>query len=1325
MSTRKNTQICLALVFAALLGQQPAAAQQKPSSEVLLPYFEVDLQTTTGVTTMFAIGNAQTTPVKATVTVYTNWGIAISTSTVTLAPNQIRSFDLRPWLAGTLPDRKLSKAEANHFKAVLIGQPSPKDKLYYSTQVSPNLAVGYVRIKAQGDPAPAALWGDYFILNGTKTFGEGDTLINLDQNVGCPGLCNRHALRFLQSGAFDGGTQVVVWSDLAGTPSKTSGGTAVLPASAKAYNEAGQAIGSNQLRLLPMQVVAVSSLGLTQPAGWLDFQTEALSAIAVHHSSKSRFGIALQSYCLPFTITPGAGLKLKKLTNGEDANFPPGPAIPVGDSVQWDYIVTNDGGVRISEIEVEDDQGVNVLCPKDALEPGESMTCTGRGVAQTCQYKNLGTVFGKTPNGLDVEAEDVSHYFGGQNAELDIEKLVNGADADTAPGLEVRLGDTVDWAYFVTNTGDVALNNIKVTDDDKTLTVTCPRGSLRPGETMTCTAQSKAISGAYKNVGTASAATSCGNEVKDTDPAYYTGAPPPDHPGIDIEKLTNGEDADAAPGPRLLVGSPVLWEYIVKNIGDTSLASIKVTDDKGVAVTCPKTTLAIQESMTCTGRGTAREGQYTNLGSVTGTSPKGEVVRDQDPSNYFGGSDPECPAIDIEKHTNGEDADVAKGPELLVGSPVLWEYFVTNTGNTDLSNVRVTDDKGVAVSCPKTSLKIGETIRCTGNGTAIKGQYTNIGSATGASPKGKTVRDSDPSNYFGKDETCDCPEISIKKLTNGDDANVPTGPRIEVGKPVLWEYIVTNTGKSALSNVRVTDDQGVAVSCPKTSLQPDEQMRCTGNGSAKEGQYRNVGTAVGTSPRGQTVRDEDPSHYFGFRNNVAIDIEKHTNGDDADAPTGPRIEVGKPVLWEYFVTNTGDVALSDVRVTDDQGVSVSCPKTSLQPGESMRCTGNGSAKEGQYKNIGKVSGTYQGTTVRDEDPSHYFGYKPEDPKIKIVKTTNDNWCDRAPGRNIKVGSPVTWRYAVTNTGNVRLDSIVVTDDKEGLVSCPKTSLQPGESMTCSRTGVAVACQYSNKGTVTATSPGGQSVTASDMSFYFGESRADIDIDKWTNGVRPHSAPGPEIPVGSPVTWTYVVTNKGDVALSGIKVVDDKEGVVTCPATSLAPGATMTCTLTGTAKEGQYKNTATVTANPPCGSQVRDDDSSYYYGKKPPQPTCDGCSHGFWKNHTSDWGSTGYRTSQKVKDVFSAASGYSEHAWDTLHEALYSNGGSDLNGAAGNLLKQAVAALLNASHPEVTYTRSVASVLSDVNAALASRDRNRILDLAEDLDRDNNLGCPID
>ena len=53
------------------------------------------------------------------------------------------------------------------------------------------------------------------------------------------------------------------------------------------------------------------------------------------------------------------------------------------------------------------------------------------------------------------------------------------------------------------------------------------------------------------------------------------------------------------------------------------------------------------------------------------------------------------PMIDVEKFTNGIDADVAgSGPLIAEGDAVLWSYRVTNTGDSALTNILLIDDNG-------------------------------------------------------------------------------------------------------------------------------------------------------------------------------------------------------------------------------------------------------------------------------------------------------------------------------------------------------------------------------------------------------------------------------------------------------------------------------------------------------------------------------------------------------------------------------------------------------------------------------------------------------
>jgi hypothetical protein len=141
----------------------------------------------------------------------------------------------------------------------------------------------------------------------------------------------------------------------------------------------------------------------------------------------------------------------------------------------------------------------------------------------------------------------------------------------------------------------------------------------------------------------------------------------------------------------------------------------------------------------------------------------------------------------------------------------------------------------------------------------------------------------------------------------------------------------------------------------------------------------------------------------------AVDIEKSTNGEDADNAPGPEVEVGKPVQWAYRVSNTGTINLTSIVVTDDKGVSVDCKgQTTLAPKASMTCTGAGVATLGQYRNLGTVvaswtSATASGT-VTDSDASHYLGVSPDDEDGAKITLCHKTGTDKYVKVNVSVSA---------------------------------------------------------------------------------------------------------------------------------------------------------------------------------------------------------------------------------------------------------------------------------------------------------------------------------
>ncbi|MEM8679739.1 MAG: hypothetical protein AAGF97_10345, partial [Planctomycetota bacterium] len=106
--------------------------------------------------------------------------------------------------------------------------------------------------------------------------------------------------------------------------------------------------------------------------------------------------------------------------------------------------------------------------------------------------------------------------------------------------------------------------------------------------------------------------------------------------------------------------------------------------------------LNVGETHTITFRGVVRDFADLPPGTV-GFENAGELTTNTDGFiNAFSTNAPLVfdTGVDIEKSTNGVDADTGTGPTLIAGAPVTWQYAVTNTGETFLNNVSVVDDQG-------------------------------------------------------------------------------------------------------------------------------------------------------------------------------------------------------------------------------------------------------------------------------------------------------------------------------------------------------------------------------------------------------------------------------------------------------------------------------------------------------------------------------------------------------------------------------------------------------------------------------------------------------
>ena len=125
-----------------------------------------------------------------------------------------------------------------------------------------------------------------------------------------------------------------------------------------------------------------------------------------------------------------------------------------------------------------------------------------------------------------------------------------------------------------------------------------------------------------------------------------------------------------------------------------------------------------------------------------------------------------------------------------------------------------------------------------------------------------------------------------------------------------------------------------------------------------------------------------------------------------------------------------------------------------------------------------------------------------------------------------------------------LTGIDVADPVVGTVDCPVTTLAPTESTTCTATYALTqadvdAGHVANTATVTGTDPQGTEVDATDSTDTPIPAGPAITLDKEA-GARAAATPA------TPSTYTFLVTNTGNVTLTVIAVDDPLVGTVRLP-----------------------------------------------------------------------------------------------------------------------------------------------------------------------------------
>lgn len=210
-------------------------------------------------------------------------------------------------------------------------------------------------------------------------------------------------------------------------------------------------------------------------------------------------------------------------------------------------------------------------------------------------------------------------------------------------------------------------------------------------------------------------------------------------------------------------------------------------------------------------------------------------------------------------------------------------------------------------------------------------------------------------------------------------------------------------------------------------------------------------------------------------------------------------------------------------------------------------------------------------------------------ECEITMTSSfGTWSDTDGSGHVTDGDSYVIEYVVTNDGSATLAAIVVTEALGDAVSCPSTTLMPGESTTCTATHTVSQAEIdagiiSSDATAEGTDAAGVTVTDPSLADQPIVHVPSLSVDK-SSTVASYASVDEVLP------YDIVVTNDGNVAVDDVTVVDPSAdpGSVICDLVSpvgLAPGEILTCTAERTVTQddldaGFVENTATAEGTGP-------------------------------------------------------------------------------------------------------------------------------------------------
>ncbi len=728
---------------------------------------------------------------------------------------------------------------------------------------------------------------------------------------------------------------------------------------------------------------------------------------------------------LPVDYAPGMALEKTAWLGKLRLGIPGAPKVGVGDTVTYQIALRNTGNVTLADIAIADPMFSDADAIRfaysssgdaPAADPAPDIS-GGLVIPQLTYGQTLTIAYDYTITQANVDAGGVTNTAtasakdprgGEQNvaptggdANADIETLNDpGMSAVKTADIKAgaKLNDVITYTVEVTNEGNVALENILVTDglmgvtlgetqvdgvervDDQTGRIL----SLAVGETKAVVftytvTQVDVEKGRIENRAIVTGKSTASDPNEPTDPAPAAATPTETVLTLDNPELTVEKTTDQA--GEVDIGDVITYTVTVENTGNVTIENIVVIDTlKGITLTdgdwnIGKLKPGKKASLTYTYTVTpedVKKGEVFNRATASGkgtggkNDPKDASGETRTPAEYE-------PSMTIQKTTRQKDGEAG------LGDKITYSVTVANTGNVELKDVIVTDAlKNISPpsrTIPSLPVRESKTVAFTYEVTQEDidaGQIANVATAKWKSPFG---------GAFDLEETTD--EVTVKPLIRPAmtlSKSVTSGRTagLKAGDAVTFEVVVKNTGNVTLKNIALEDTMKArATLLDGTAWEADEiapskkwvvryQIVIT-QADVDRGGVQNMAFATADSAAGDPPGDQEDGITLTTEYKPGLTVGKTL----VSAPEPAAI--GDTLGYRVTVRNTGTLTVSGITVTDSLLPGWRETISSLAPGESRvyeytHTVTDGDAAGGRIVNTASASGTLPATGENPDGP---------------------------------------------------------------------------------------------------------------------------------------------------------------------------------------------------------------------------------------------------------------------------------------------------------------------------------------------------------------------